>query len=282
MDTAHAVRPPTLLSAPPPPAAAAGSPHHWTGRGQNFAVSWNRAGAGAGLQLPVQSADETMLLVLDAPATVSSGGGAAPTAAAPRSVCILPPGAWQVALSPGATCVVISTLREQAAAGALNESAYQPPDPRISPVGSAWRALRAADTVRVFPIDQVQASKDKPRLKMLQTATLSINWVEYDGPRNRRELSPHSHTDFEQGSLALAGDFLHHLRVEWGADADTWQADRHERLGSPSLMVVPVDTIHTSEGVGEGRHLLIDVFSPPRADFIAKGWVANAADYARP
>jgi hypothetical protein len=47
-------------------------------------------------------------------------------------------------------------------------------------------------------------------------------------------------------------------------------------------MVVPVHTIHTSAGVGPGHHLLIDVFSPPRADFIAKGWVANSADYAAP
>jgi hypothetical protein len=28
--------------------------------------------------------------------------------------------------------------------------------------------------------------------------------------------------------------------------------------------------------------VLIDVFAPPRRDFIAKGWVANAADYAPP
>lgn len=47
------------------------------------------------------------------------------------------------------------------------------------------------------------------------------------------------------------------------------------------MMTVPVQLIHTTEGVGDGRHLLIDVFSPPRHDFIGKGWVANAADYAR-
>ena len=128
-------------------------------------------------------------------------------------------------------------------------------------------------------MDEVSAPADNPRLKFLQTQTLSINWVEYQGPRNRAALSPHAHSDFEQGSLALAGNFVHHLRAPWGPDANAWQDDRHEAMGSPSLLVVPVELIHTSEGVGPGHHLLIDIFCPPRADFIAKGWMANASDY---
>ena len=70
--------------------------------------------------------------------------------------------------------------------------------------------------------------------------------------------------------------------MQWGENAQFWQEDRHARLASPSLMVVPVGLVHTSEGVGTGHHLLIEVFSPPRADFIAKGWIANAGDYAAP
>jgi hypothetical protein len=45
---------------------------------------------------------------------------------------------------------------------------------------------------------------------------------------------------------------------------------------------VPLNLIHTSEGVGAGRHVLIDIFSPPRRDFISRGWVHNAADYEDP
>jgi len=273
-----AVRQPSLLNMAQPPDASAG-PMHWTGRGQNFAASWLRAGP-AGSSTQVESADEVMLLVLDGPVNVS--GMDAHAEAAPRSICILPPGTWQLNLMPGATCVVLSSLRDNAKADAVNESAYAVRDTRIVPVGEAWRPLRAGAEIRIFSIDSVSASKDKPRLKMLQTATLSINWVEYDGPRDRHALSPHSHSAFEQGSLALAGDFVHHLRVQWGEDADAWRDDQHARLGSPSLMVVPVHMIHTSEGVGTGHHLLIDVFSPPRADFIAKGWVANSGDYAAP
>jgi mannose-6-phosphate isomerase-like protein (cupin superfamily) len=279
MDPISDVRPPTLIDRASPAGAPAGD-RHWTGRGQNFSVAWTQAGPGGGTRVPVESSDEILMVVLDAPAAIT-GRGATHTVP-PRSVCILPPGAWRLDLDAGATGVVLASLREGATAGALNEAAYQPRDERIAPVGAPWRAVREAGEIRVFSIDSVQASVDKPRLKMLQTATLSINWVEYDGPRDRRALSPHSHGAFEQGSLALAGDFTHHLRVLWGADADAWIDDRHETLGSPSLMVVPVETIHTSEGVGPGRHLLIDVFSPPRADFIAKGWVANSADYAAP
>lgn len=266
------------------PTATAAAPASWSARGQNFLVQWTRATDGA-TTVEARSRDELMLLVLDAPLQVSPLGGTQgeATTAAARSICILPPGAWRVELEAGATCVVLSSLREDdTAIGATNAATYATRDTCLRPVGTPWRVLRDAGRVRVLPIDEVMASKDKPRLKMLQTATLSINWVEYEGPRNRRELSPHAHADFEQGSLGLAGNFVHHLRLPWGSDADQWQEDRHVQLGSPSLMVVPAGLIHTSEGVGPGRHLLIDIFSPPRADFIANGWVFNAGDYAAP
>lgn len=272
------VRLPTLLEFPAHALERANGLERWTVRGQNFAVTWSRAVA-AGAAFTVESADEILLLVQDAGVDILAASTR--VAAPPRSVCILPAGAWRLEPALGATCAAIVSLRE-GVCGACNEDAYAPRDPRIRPVGTAYTPLRAGDQVRVLAIDAIAAPADKPRLKMLQTATLSINWVEYEGPRNRQALSPHAHSDFEQGSFGLAGDFVHHLRVPWGENAEIWQEDRHARLASPSLMVVPVGLIHTSEGVGPGHHLLIDVFSPPRADFIARGWVANAADYAAP
>ncbi|QHE88179.1 hypothetical protein [Hydrogenophaga sp. BPS33] len=270
------VRPPTLLDVSNECATAGAAA--WDARGQNFHVAWRRAGD-APLRMETASADELMLIVLDAPVAIEAEGRA-PVNAPARTIAILPAGAWHLALAPRATCAVLRSLREDAVdAPARNAQAYRERDPRIVPVGAPYRALRDADAVRLLPIDQVQASKDKPRLKMLQTATMSINWVEYEGPRDRSALSPHAHSQFEQGSLALAGDFVHHLRTPWGADAGLWQDDRHAALGAPSLMVVPVNLIHTSEGVGPGHHVLIDIFSPPRADFIANQWVYNASDY---
>lgn len=273
------VREPSLLEFKDHEPVDAQGVRRWSARGQNFDVTLLLADRDGAI-FDTESADETMLLVLDGPITIT---GAKASAAPPaRSVCILPPGRWQLRPSAGTSCVVLRSLREGAAAPALNQSAYAERDPRIAPVGSPYVPLRAGGEIRVIAIDAIAAPKDKPRLKMLQSATLSINWVEYEGPRDRTALSPHSHAAIEQGSLGIAGDFIHHLRVQWGENAQLWQEDRHARLASPSLMVVPVGLVHTSEGVGAGHHLLIDVFSPPRADFIAKGWIANAGDYAAP
>jgi hypothetical protein len=37
--------------------------------------------------------------------------------------------------------------------------------------------------------------------------------------------------------------------------------------------------VHTTRAVGAGPHTLVDVFAPPREDFLARGWVLNAGDY---
>lgn len=276
----QAIRPPTLRAFTTV-AASADPLQRWTARGQNFAVHWAHANTD-GQDFALASPDELMVLVLGAAVQANSERESA--SLPPRSVCILPGGcSWRFAPAAGATLAVIVSLREDVAeCGAVNEADYAPRDARIRPVGAPYQAVRDGDRVRITLIDHIQAPPEKARLKMLQTSTLSINWVEYDGPRDRAALSPHAHSDFEQGSLALAGEFVHHLRAPWGENADLWQEDRHAHLPSPSLMVVPVNLIHTSEGVGPGKHLLIDVFSPPRADFIAKGWMLNAGDYRAP
>ena len=242
-------------------------------RGQNFIVEWLQGAA----EHAVESPFELMLLLPDDGAVVVHAG--ARTDAPGRSVCILPAGRSAIRVAGAGRAAVLRSLPAGERTGALNEDAYREPDPRIDGVGMAGRPRTDADRVRVLEIDRLQAPADNPRLKMLRSATLSINWVEYDGPRDRTRLSPHAHRNFEQGSLALAGEFVHHLRVPWTPDATSWVEDRHERLGSPSLLVVPVELVHTSEGVGPGRHLLVDVFSPPREDFIARGWMLNAGDY---
>ena len=82
--------------------------------------------------------------------------------------------------------------------------------------------------------------------------------------------------------MAVAGDFLHHLRVDWGKNANEWREDEHKLAGSPSVLVIPPELIHTTEGVGAGHHLLVDIFAPPRRDFIAKNWVLNSSEYLDP
>ena len=48
------------------------------------------------------------------------------------------------------------------------------------------------------------------------------------------------------------------------------------------MIIIPPEIVHTTEGSGGGRHVLVDVFAPPRADFIARNWIFNAGEYAAP
>lgn len=246
-------------------------------RAQNFAIDWFRGGTAS--TFGIASSEETMVLMFDAAGTIV---GAWHSADAPgRSVSVVPAGSYELKLSQAGCGCILSTDRKDAQP-ALNAASYQTNDPRVAPVGPVWPRVTGADNIRVFEIDKFKAPADNPRLKMLQSATMSINWVDYHGPRDRKALSPHAHADFEQASLAVAGDFVHHLRVAWGKNAEEWRDDEHKLAPSPSILVIPPELIHTAEGVGPGHHLLIDIFAPPRRDFIAKNWVFNSADYRDP
>jgi hypothetical protein len=247
-------------------------------RGQNFLVEWFEAKATDTLN--IASDDETMVILFDTSAKISDANQSVDVR--PRSLSVLPDGAYEIKFQGAGRGCVLSTTRKDVPASPRNATSYETQDTRVAPVGLAWPRTGDTRKIQVFDIDKMKAPPDNPRLKMFQSATMSINWVDYDGPRDRSALSPHSHRDFEQASLAVAGDFIHHLRVEWGKDANEWQEDEHKLAGSPSVLVIPPDLIHTTEGVGTGHHLLIDVFAPPRRDFIAKNWVANASEYVDP
>lgn len=247
-------------------------------RGQNFLIDWFEASAATTIKFA--SGDEAMVLLFESGAKITGEGRGAK--APPRSVSVVPAGNYEILLDGAGRGCILSTDRKDDLPAPLNAASYRTPDPRVAPVGPAWTRTGDVHAIQVFAIDRVQAPADNPRLKMFQSATMSINWVDYDGPRDRSALSPHSHRDFEQASLAVEGDFLHHLRVEWGKNANEWREDEHRLAGSPSALVIPPELIHTTEGVNAGHHLLIDIFAPPRRDFIAKNWVLNAGEYRDP
>jgi hypothetical protein len=198
-----------------------------------------------------------------------------------RACVIVPPGDAELSFSGSGRVYALTT----GAIGLdsdliINSADYREPDRRVKPLEcEPTVAEHLRGQVRVYLVEDIPYPVGNPRLKFLRTATMSINWVEYDGPRDRRQLSPHAHADFEQGSLAIAGDFIHHIRTPWMSDANQWRDDEHIGASSDSMLIIPPQLIHTTEGVGSGHHILIDVFAPSRNDFSAKGWIHNVGDY---
>ena len=101
--------------------------------------------------------------------------------------------------------------------------------------------------------------------RIFRCSTVMVNVLpESDDPRDPSKLSPHHHDDFEQVSLQVVGDYVHHMRVAWTPDSTTWRDDEHGACQAPAIVVIPPPLIHTSQAVGAMRHWLIDVFAPPR------------------
>lgn len=256
---------------------------------RRFLVAWTRAAHDGG-PVSVTSEEEYFLLLPDAPAEVgwsigqTAGDGergaiARHSVLAPaRSVVIVPEGMTTVRLEGAGRFIrLFAPVVEELSAVTTASITDNQTSADLLPLFPAFS--RAATGPLVYKLDNLPNSPGMPRAKLFQSATMSINWVEYQGPRERTSLSPHSHSNFEQGSLALEGQFIHQFRSPWGRDANQWREDEHAKADPDSLAIIPPTLVHTTEGVGPGPHILIDIFAPPRRDFIAKGQVLNAVDY---
>lgn len=269
-----------------PPQEADAQAQHWYTRGQNFVVVFTRAEAGAVMGRTDQ-VDEYVVLLPDPGSVIEieaqdGSGGTAMTRVEGPAIVMVPPGPSTIMVVAGGQ--VVRLLTHHAAdlvARCANAAAYATPHPAVTPV-EPWPAPAGGWRVRAYDVDVPEMQGRFGRI--WRCTTFMVNWF-YPrlGPRDVTKLSPHHHDDFEQGSLALDGEFVHHLRWPWTTDLNAWREDEHALCGSPSIAVIPPPSIHTTQAIGAGHNTLVDIFSPPRLDFSRKpGWVLNADDYGMP
>jgi hypothetical protein len=254
----------------------------WYTRSQTCCLAYSLAREGDTLGRDDQP-DEYMVLLPSADSSVTVRAGADRAEVDGSAVVVVPPGASEVEVRSGGEVVRIFTTRSpDLVARCRNAAVYTEPDPHVAPY-EPWPEAPAGHQVRVYPLADIKPEPGRFG-RLFRCSTLMVNYFYVDdGPRDPHVLSPHHHDDFEQLSLQLEGDYVHHMRAPWTVDMDDWREDEHRFCASPALTVIPPPTIHTSQSVHHMRHQLIDIFCPPRRDFSERpGWVLNADDYPLP
>lgn len=195
---------------------------------------------------------------------------------------VLPPGPSGLAVHGDGTVIRLFEADEPAWRDrAVNAEAYARDHPRVAPL-RRWPEPAGGRATRFYPLADVPDDPDRFG-RIFRTRSFMVNFLPPQGPRDPAKLSPHTHDDFEQLSLAVRGSFVHHIRTPWLNDSTVWRDDEHVTLGSPSVAIIPPPTVHTSAATDPDGNQLIDIFSPPRTDFSRKpGWVLNADDYPMP
>jgi len=253
----------------------------WLTRGQNFVVAYSLYRQGGMLRREHQ-ADEYFVLLPDADTSVTIRAGDEEIRSSGRAVIIVPPGASELqAESPGRVVGIFSTLDDELADRCVNASSYSVAKPNVAEL-KPWPDPVGGFHLRCYDLD---VEPEPGRFgRIWRSTNLMVNYSEpRPGPRDVTKMSPHTHEDFEQGSLCLSGGFVHHLRWPWGTDLRQWRPDEHFVCAGPSLAVIPPLVEHTSQQVSQGINQLVDIFGPPRHDFSAMpGWVLNADDYPMP
>jgi len=255
---------------------------HWVTRGANFVVMATHASAGAVLTRAGSDQDDEYMTLLP---EVTPGGVVAGRDAfecAGDCLAIVPPGASQVKLPEGGWVYRIFSRRAvDLAKLASNAQDYVEGATDVAPLAD-WPAPEGGFRLRHYKL--AEHARTDTTMRLFRSSNLMVNvFLPGKAPRDVRKMTPHAHADFEQGSLALRGNYVHHLRYPWTPDLGSWREDEHGRIGAPSLIVIPPRVIHTSQSVGEPPMQLVDIFSPPRDDFSLKpGLVCNASEYPLP
>jgi hypothetical protein len=259
------------------PVEKSGDASTWYARGQNFVVGYSELDGTATFTRTGQP-DEYVVLLLDDALSATVDG----VSATGRTMLVVPPGDSTVTVTgPGRVLRLLTTRSDDVAALAANAGSYAEPHENIPPC-EAWPEPVGGYRVRTYDLTVPPLSN--PPFRLYRCTTFMVNFIDpKQGPRDPAKLSPHTHADFEQCSIVLAGEYVHHIRWPWTTNKANWREDEHETVLAPAVTVIPPPALHTSEAVAPGENHLVDVFSPPRFDFSAmEGWVFNAEDYPAP
>lgn len=254
----------------------------WYVRSQNCCVAFSLARAGERLGRDDQP-DEYMVLLHspDSSVVVSANGDRREVTGS--AVIVVPPGKSEVAVeAQGMVARIFSNRAQDLLGQCSNAAVYAQPDPNVAPF-EPWPDPPDGHHLRVYPLADIEA--DPGRFgRLFRCSTIMVNYFYADDePRDPHKVSPHHHDDFEQISLTLEGDYVHHMRTPWTVDMSDWRDDEHHYTPSPAVTVIPPPLVHTSQAVHHMRHQLIDIFCPPRTDFSERpGWVINHDDYPMP
>lgn len=264
-----------------PPVEKTGDVSTWYARGQNFVVGYSEVDGTATFGRTGQP-DEYVVLLADDSLTAHVTASGEEISASGRTMLVMPPGDSTVTITgQGRVLRLVTSLSADLADLATNADSYTEPHANIPPFQS-WP--EPPDGYRVRAYDLTVPPLANPPFRLYRCTTFMVNFIDpKQGPRDPAKLSPHKHDDFEQCSIVLAGEYVHHIRWPWTTNRANWRDDEHQRVLAPSVTVIPPPSVHTSEAVGAGTNHLIDVFCPPRFDFSAmEGWVLNAGDYPAP
>ncbi|MEU9888200.1 hypothetical protein [Sphaerisporangium sp. NPDC051011] len=160
---------------------------------------------------------------------------------------------------------------------ALNEPDFADPVPGIGDARTR-RVPGLQAGVRFYPMAPYPPTPGRFG-RIIASSNIMANLLETEREaRDVTRLSPHSHADFEQCCITTKGSYVHHWRTPWTSDLREWSEDLHLAYDSPAIAVIPPGVVHTANSVSRGPNQMIDVFSPPRQDFTAQGWVLNPYD----
>ena len=266
--------------------SANGKEKTWITRGGNFAICYSEVEPGAVLERTDNPEEYMVILPPQGARAVLEANGESVEADA-DSLTIMPPGPSRVTVtSKGLVARIFSKTSTDIIGLAANSGHYDDGAPELAEP-DPWPAPFDGYKIRHYPLGQY-ANPDGPRIqpRAFRSTNMLVNiLVHFKTRRGNTALSPHWHDDFEQASLCLSGTWVHHIRYNWGADANQWWPDDHAQTPTPSVAVIPARAIHTSEDVGPDgpESSLYDIFCPPRLDFASKkGFCINEDEYPLP